>query len=74
MKKHDMQIRKYSCPKCGSRMHEVGEMYASGGFWQKIFDLDNRKFTTVTCKKCRYTELFAVPAKKLGTVLDFFVS
>ncbi|MEA3443880.1 MAG: zinc ribbon domain-containing protein, partial [Bacteroidota bacterium] len=49
-----------------------GEMYVSGGFWTKIFDVQNKKYTTVTCRRCTYTEFFKSESSKLGNVFDFF--
>jgi hypothetical protein len=31
-------------------------MRATGGFWSKIFDVQGRNFTTLTCAQCRYRE------------------
>jgi hypothetical protein len=64
---------KYTCPKCRTRTCEVGEIRTASTFLTKIFNIQNRKFTSVTCSKCRYTELFNVPSKKVGDVFDFFV-
>jgi predicted nucleic-acid-binding Zn-ribbon protein len=65
---------RYHCAKCGHRRCEVAEMRTTGGFWSKIFNLQNRKFSTVTCAQCRYTELFQVESSKLGNVFDFFAN
>ena len=64
---------KYTCPKCGTRTCEIGEIRTAGGFWTKIFNIQNRKFTSVTCTKCRCTEFYNVSSKKMGDVFDFFV-
>lgn len=63
---------RYSCPRCQCRQYDTGEMRAAGGFWAKIFDVQNRRFTTVTCQRCRHTELFNIESSKLGSVFDFF--
>jgi predicted nucleic-acid-binding Zn-ribbon protein len=68
-----MRTYKYQCPKCGSRDYELGEIRAVGGFWTKLFDIQTQRFTTVTCKRCRFTELFRTPSKKFGNVIDFFI-
>ena len=47
---------RFECPKCRHTTCEIGEIRASGGFWSKIFDVQNRKLATVTCEQCRYTE------------------
>ena len=67
------QLR-YRCPKCSGSQYEVGELRAAGGFWTKIFNIQNRRFSTVTCGKCKYTEIFATDSSKLGNVFDFFTN
>lgn len=62
----------YECPKCGNTTCETGQMRATGGFWSKVFDVQRRKFTTVTCARCRYTELFAAESNTLSDIFDFF--
>ena len=64
---------KMQCPKCANNEYEVGEAYVAGSFLAKLFDVQNRKFTSVTCTKCQYTELYKVPVKKIQNVLDFLV-
>ena len=61
----------YTCPKCGHSEHEIGEIRAAGGFWSKIFDVQGKRFTTVVCGRCRYTELFQADTKTLGNIFDF---
>ena len=65
---------KYSCPKCGSRTCTTGQIRTVGSFITKILDIQNRRFTSVTCDNCKYTELYNIPSKKIGDVLDFFTS
>ena len=38
----------------------------------KIFDVQNKRFTTVTCDRCTYTEIYRIKSSALGHVLDFF--
>jgi predicted nucleic-acid-binding Zn-ribbon protein len=69
-----MQKIKYSCAKCGNRQFETGEVRATGSFVTKLFNIQNRKFTTVTCTKCSYTEFFAASSNQLANILDFFTN
>jgi hypothetical protein len=69
-----MQTSKYTCPKCGNKNYEVGEIRTTGSFLTKIFNIQNKKFSTLTCTKCRYTELFAADSNQLGNILDFFTN
>jgi hypothetical protein len=62
------------CPKCHGHNWKIGKMRSTGGFLSKIFDVQSRKFTTVTCRGCRYTEFYEGDTGTLGNVLDFFTS
>ncbi len=63
---------KYLCPKCGNKQYELDEMRATGGNFAKIFDVQNKKFTVVTCTQCKYSEFFKGTTSTLGNVFDFF--
>lgn len=63
----------YTCPKCDNRAFETDEFRATGGFLTKLFDIQTKRFTTVTCTRCQYTEIFRADSSKLGHLFDFFV-
>ena len=68
-----MESVKYGCPRCGHDKYEAGEMRAAGGFWSKIFDVQARRFATLTCARCRHTELYEAKDRgSLENVFDFF--
>ena len=69
-----MQDLNYTCPKCRNTQYEVGEFRAAGGFLSKIFDVQSKRFTTVTCTKCRYTEIYSAKSSMLGDIFDFFTN
>ena len=62
----------YTCPKCGNQEYEVGEMRATGGTLSKIFDVQNKKFSSVTCKNCTYTEFYKTKTSAISNVFDLF--
>ena len=62
----------YKCPKCGHQACDISEMRSTGGFLTKVFDIQSKRFTTVTCAQCKYTELFKTDSSMLGNVFDFF--
>jgi len=64
---------KQPCPKCGGKNFEMGEVFMAGSLVTKIFNIQNRKFTSFTCAQCKYTELYQVPMRKALNVLDFFI-
>lgn len=63
---------KYVCAKCGNRQCEVGEIRTTGSFLTKIFNIQNKRFTSVTCTRCKYSEFYSVPSSKIGNIFDFF--
>jgi hypothetical protein len=64
---------KHPCPKCGSKDFELGEAYLAGSVFTKLFNIQNRKFSSFTCSKCRYTEFYQIPINRALNILDFFV-
>ena len=64
----------YTCPKCGNTACDVGEFRATGGFLTKVFDVQSKRFTTVSCQRCRYTELYRAESSMLGNIFDLFTS
>ena len=50
-----MQHENWDCPKCDNKNYQIGEMRVAGSFWQKIFNVQREKFSSVTCSKCSYT-------------------
>ena len=48
-------------------------MRATGGFFSKLFDIQTKKFTTVICAHCKFTELYAADSSTLGNIFDFMV-
>jgi predicted nucleic-acid-binding Zn-ribbon protein len=67
-----MQNLNYTCPKCKNSGYDVSEFRATGGFLTKIFDIQSKRFTTVTCTRCKYTEIYRAESSMLGNVFDFF--
>ena len=64
----------YTCPKCKNSQYETGEIRTTGSFWTKIFDIQNKKFTSLTCTRCKYTEFYKTDSSMLGNIFDFFTN
>ncbi|GAB5518666.1 MAG: zinc ribbon domain-containing protein [Rhodothermales bacterium] len=62
----------WACPKCQNRGYDVGEFRATGGRLAKVFDVQNKKFSTVSCDRCGYTEIYKGRTSTLGNVFDLF--
>jgi predicted nucleic-acid-binding Zn-ribbon protein len=62
----------YSCVKCQNSAYTTDEFRATGGNFAKLFDIQNKKFMTVSCTQCGYTEIYRGDTSKLGNIFDFF--
>ena len=69
-----MDTSQYICPKCGNGQYEKGEMRATGGFFTKMLDIQNKHFTTITCTQCKYTEIYKASSSALSNIFDFLTN
>lgn len=70
--KNVMKQIRYTCPKCNNTTYKIDQMRATGGTLSKIFDVQNKKFTSVTCERCTYTEFYKTKTSALSNVFDLF--
>ena len=68
-----MEQQMYQCPKCGNTSYETDQFQATGGNFAKIFDVQNKKFITISCTNCGYTELYRNQTSTGWNVLDFLI-
>lgn len=68
-----MKHRKWSCTRCSGIEFETGEIRVSGGFWSRLFDVQNKKFSAVSCQRCGLTEFYRRDTPTLENAFDFFV-
>ncbi|MBP7507242.1 MAG: zinc ribbon domain-containing protein [Prolixibacteraceae bacterium] len=66
-----MNTQSYKCVKCGSTDYLVEEIRTTGGALAKFFDVQNKKFTVVSCTRCGYSELYRRTTSTIGNVVDF---
>jgi len=69
-----MEKKKYECPKCGSHSYDHDQFQATGGNFSKVFNVQNKKFITISCKKCGYTELYKCDTSTGWNILDFLMN
>lgn len=65
--------KQFICPKCGCTSYEHDQFQATGGNFAKIFDVQNKKFITVSCTQCGYTELYKANTDEGMNILDFLI-
>ncbi len=64
----------WACPKCQHDQFETDQFRAAGGMFAKIFDVQNKRFTTVSCSRCGYTEIYRGTTSTVGNIFDFFTN
>ena len=64
----------WKCVKCGHEEFEKDQFQATGGEFAKIFAVQNKKFITVSCKECGYTELYKQGSGAGMNILDFLMN
>ena len=68
-----MEKRAYICPKCGCHEYDSDQFQATGGNFAKLLDVQNKKFITVSCRECGYTELYRAETGAGMNILDFLI-
>ncbi len=67
-------MSEWKCEKCGNTEFEKDQFQATGGNFSKLFDVQNKKFITVSCTKCGYTEIYKTGTGAGMNILDFLMN
>jgi|TARA_B100000427_G_scaffold19271_1_gene14746 hypothetical protein len=51
--------------------YEEDTVTMTGKSWSRFMNIQNRKFTAITCAKCQYTEFYKGTSKGWESVVDF---
>ena len=68
-----MEERQFIYPKCGCHDFVSDQFQATGGNFAKLFDVQNKKFITISCSQCGYTELYRADTEAGMNILDFLI-
>ncbi len=63
----------FSCSKCQHTEFETQEIRTTGKY-SRFFDIQNKKFTAVSCTQCGFTEIYRGDSSMLGNIFDLFAS
>jgi len=66
-----MKHNNWRCVKCNHHGYTTGRMAATGGGLSKFFNIQNKKFSTVTCSQCKFTELYQASTSALANIFDY---
>lgn len=64
----------WKCLKCGNTGYERDQFQATGGNFSKVFNVQNKKFFTITCSHCGFTELYKTKTSVGMDIFDFFMN
>lgn len=68
-----MEKQQYVCDKCSNTHYISDQFQATGGNFSKLFDIQNKKFITVSCSRCGFTELYRGETSDGWNILDFLI-
>lgn len=68
-----MEQKQYVCEKCGCTSYLHDQFQATGGSFAKLFDIQNKRFITISCAECGYTELYRAETDAGMNILDFLI-
>ena len=67
-----MEQKQYVCEKCGCTTY-IHDQFQAGGNFAKLFDIQNKRFITISCTRCGYTELYRAETSEGMNILDFLM-
>lgn len=75
MKLDEQLAAKFECAKCRSSGGEASRFAATGTGFSRFFDIQHKKFITVSCRNCGYTEIYnpriMEKQDRISDVIDF---
>ena len=65
-----MDLSTYVCPKCGSEFYAEDMVQRTGGNLSRYLDVHTKRFNTVTCADCGYTEIYNMDSSLCMDLID----
>lgn len=70
-----MNQKSFTCAKCGGRDYDIDQIRTTGAGFTKYFNIQNRKFTAITCTHCGFTEFYrGTRSSGASNILDFLTN
>lgn len=69
-----MQQYSYSCTKCNGTEYRTGQLRTTGSGITRFLNIQNQKYSTVSCENCGYTKLYRTDGGGISNVLDFLTN
>lgn len=62
---------RWVCPKCKCEGYNTDTIRTTGGAFSKLFDVQNKRFDTISCNNCGYTEFYKRNINAAENIIDF---
>ena len=70
-----MTNRTFSCAKCTGTQFKTGQLRTTGSGLSRFLNLQNQKFSALSCSTCGYTEIYRLDGGGVaGNILDIFTN
>lgn len=69
--KSETPMLRYSCPKCGSKNYSLKSVRIDNSAFSQAFSIPGRRYTAVICERCRFTEFYNIPLKRIDEAFSF---
>ena len=70
-----MTSKTYLCSKCNDNQYSTTQIRTTGSGLSRFLNLQNQKFSAVSCKSCGFTELYKTGRSGLiGDILDIMTN
>jgi predicted nucleic-acid-binding Zn-ribbon protein len=63
----------YSCPKCQCQNYSAEKVAMTGDLLDRLLNWQRKKFISVSCVSCGYTEFYKAKTGKLENITDFLI-
>lgn len=63
---------KFECMKCQHTAFEVGQLRGNGGLFSSIFNYNNKRFYSISCRACGFTEFYKRDLNSREKAVDLF--
>ena len=64
--------KSWFCPKCQNLTFTEDKITTTSGNLSRFLNVQNKRFLTITCDKCTYTEFYKTEVQGGEKVIDFF--
>jgi len=69
-----VEQHQFKCVKCAGTEYKAREIRTTGSGISRFLNVQNQKFSTVSCSNCGYTELYRMDGRGMGNIFDILTN